>query len=67
MHPNVDVIYKKHRSVWQQLFDYYSGILSYAIQFIPVFIYHSYDQTSPGDLAGIISKVSCSILRGFPT
>ncbi|VDM94186.1 unnamed protein product [Onchocerca ochengi] len=40
--------------VWQQLFDYYGGILSYAIQFIPILITGVYDDLSVQDLARII-------------
>lgn len=45
-------------SVWQQTFDYFGAILSYLIQYFPIFLMHSYSDTSPGDLAMIISNVS---------
>uniref|UniRef100_A0A915AKD2 ABC transporter domain-containing protein n=1 Tax=Parascaris univalens TaxID=6257 RepID=A0A915AKD2_PARUN len=50
------MMWKLPNFFWQQLFDYYGAILSYAIQFVPVFINHLYDHTPPAELAGIISK-----------
>uniref|UniRef100_A0A915Q3F9 ABC transporter domain-containing protein n=1 Tax=Setaria digitata TaxID=48799 RepID=A0A915Q3F9_9BILA len=41
---------------WQQLFDYYGGILSYAIQFIPVFVIGTYNNLPANDLGRIISN-----------
>uniref|UniRef100_A0A1I7ZL51 ABC transmembrane type-1 domain-containing protein n=1 Tax=Steinernema glaseri TaxID=37863 RepID=A0A1I7ZL51_9BILA len=41
---------------WQQFFDYYGAMLSYAIQFIPIFMLHSYTDKTGGDLSEIISK-----------
>ncbi|VDD94476.1 unnamed protein product [Enterobius vermicularis] len=41
---------------WQQTFDYFGAILSYLIQYFPIFLMHSYSDTSPGDLAMIISN-----------
>ncbi|KAM3728888.1 Lysosomal cobalamin transporter ABCD4 [Dirofilaria immitis] len=41
---------------WQQFFDYYGGILSYAIQFIPILITGIYDDLPGQDLGKIISN-----------
>ncbi|VDN59196.1 unnamed protein product [Dracunculus medinensis] len=41
---------------WQQFFDYYGGILSYAIQYIPIFMLHIYDDKPPSDIAMAISN-----------
>ncbi|VDK19668.1 unnamed protein product [Anisakis simplex] len=41
---------------WQQLFDYYGAILTYSIQYIPIFILHSYDDKKPDELGKIISN-----------
>ncbi|CAG9534609.1 unnamed protein product [Cercopithifilaria johnstoni] len=41
---------------WQQLYDYYGGILSYAIQFIPILITGLYDDLPMQDLGRIISN-----------
>lgn len=41
----------------QNFFDYYGGILTYAIQVIPVFFLDSYKDLSPGDFAQQISNV----------
>uniref|UniRef100_A0A7E4W5J6 ABC transporter domain-containing protein n=1 Tax=Panagrellus redivivus TaxID=6233 RepID=A0A7E4W5J6_PANRE len=43
-------------SFWQQYFDYFGGLMSYAIQFIPIIILGTYDNKSGPDLASIISK-----------
>ncbi|VBB32987.1 unnamed protein product [Acanthocheilonema viteae] len=41
---------------WQQFYDYYGGILSYAIQFIPILITGLYDDLPIQDLGRIISN-----------
>ncbi|VIO88169.1 Uncharacterized protein BM_BM17988 [Brugia malayi] len=41
---------------WQQLFDYYGGILCYAIQFIPILIAGIYDDLPIQDLGRVISN-----------
>lgn len=46
---------------WQQTFDYYGVMVSYLIQFIPVFIMHSYDGMPPADMGTVISNVGLLI------
>ncbi|VDM47197.1 unnamed protein product [Toxocara canis] len=41
---------------WQQLFDYYGAILTYAVQYIPMFILHVYDHIPAEKLGPIISN-----------
>ncbi|KAK0394547.1 hypothetical protein QR680_000799 [Steinernema hermaphroditum] len=41
---------------WQQFFDYYGGMLSTTIQFIPIFMLHSYKDKTGGELSMIISQ-----------
>uniref|UniRef100_A0A7E4V7J5 ABC transporter domain-containing protein n=1 Tax=Panagrellus redivivus TaxID=6233 RepID=A0A7E4V7J5_PANRE len=43
-------------SFWQQYFDYFGGLMSYGIQYIPIIVLGTYDDKSGADLAGIISK-----------
>ncbi|CEF65261.1 ATP-binding cassette sub-family D member 4 [Strongyloides ratti] len=43
-------------SFWQNLFNYYGGFLSYAIQYIPIFIFNSFDDLKPSELAQVISN-----------
>ncbi|VDK75486.1 unnamed protein product [Litomosoides sigmodontis] len=42
--------------LWQQLYDHYGGILSYAVQFIPILIIGLYDDLPMQDLGRIISN-----------
>uniref|UniRef100_A0A914WG91 ABC transmembrane type-1 domain-containing protein n=1 Tax=Plectus sambesii TaxID=2011161 RepID=A0A914WG91_9BILA len=42
---------------WQQFFDYYGSMISYAIQLIPIFVLNEYDGLSGLDLTGKISEV----------
>ena len=42
--------------VFKQFFDYYGGLLSYALQFIPIIMLGTYDSKTPADLAQIISN-----------
>ncbi|CAI4226198.1 unnamed protein product [Auanema sp. JU1783] len=47
----------KYPAQWFQLFfDYYGGVLTYLIQFIPVFIMNSYSDYTPGKLTTQISN-----------
>uniref|UniRef100_A0A0N5AER7 ABC transporter domain-containing protein n=1 Tax=Syphacia muris TaxID=451379 RepID=A0A0N5AER7_9BILA len=41
---------------WQLTFDYYGGVFTYLIQFIPVFLLHSYDDLSPSELGTVLSN-----------
>uniref|UniRef100_A0A0K0G2I8 ATP-binding cassette sub-family D member 4 (inferred by orthology to a human protein) n=1 Tax=Strongyloides venezuelensis TaxID=75913 RepID=A0A0K0G2I8_STRVS len=43
-------------SFWQNFFNYYGGFLSYAIQYIPIFIFNSYEGLSPSELTKVISN-----------
>uniref|UniRef100_A0A914ZKA1 ABC transporter domain-containing protein n=2 Tax=Parascaris univalens TaxID=6257 RepID=A0A914ZKA1_PARUN len=41
---------------WQQMFDYYGATLTYAIQYIPIFMLHTYDHVPAEELGPIISN-----------
>uniref|UniRef100_A0A0K0EFB9 ABC transporter domain-containing protein n=1 Tax=Strongyloides stercoralis TaxID=6248 RepID=A0A0K0EFB9_STRER len=41
---------------WQNFFDYYGGLLSYGIQYIPIFLLHTYKNVDPQHLPEIISN-----------
>ncbi|CEF62878.1 ATP-binding cassette sub-family D member 4 [Strongyloides ratti] len=41
---------------WQNFFDYYGGLLSYGIQYIPIFLLHTYKNVDPKVLPEIISN-----------
>uniref|UniRef100_A0A0M3IT26 ABC transmembrane type-1 domain-containing protein n=1 Tax=Ascaris lumbricoides TaxID=6252 RepID=A0A0M3IT26_ASCLU len=41
---------------WQQMFDYYGATLTYAIQYIPIFMLHTYDHIPAEELGPIISN-----------
>uniref|UniRef100_A0A0N4ZSI0 ABC transporter domain-containing protein n=1 Tax=Parastrongyloides trichosuri TaxID=131310 RepID=A0A0N4ZSI0_PARTI len=43
-------------SFWQNFFNYYGGFLSYAIQYIPIFIFGTYNNLTPSELAEVISN-----------
>uniref|UniRef100_A0A0K0EZ39 ATP-binding cassette sub-family D member 4 (inferred by orthology to a human protein) n=1 Tax=Strongyloides venezuelensis TaxID=75913 RepID=A0A0K0EZ39_STRVS len=49
-------IWRFPNSFWQNFFDYYGGLLSYGIQYIPIFLMHTYKDTDPKDLPQIISN-----------
>uniref|UniRef100_A0A0N5C3D9 ABC transporter domain-containing protein n=1 Tax=Strongyloides papillosus TaxID=174720 RepID=A0A0N5C3D9_STREA len=41
---------------WRNFFNYYGGLLTYAIQYIPIFVMHSYKDVDPKKLPEIISN-----------
>uniref|UniRef100_A0A0K0DSK3 ABC transporter domain-containing protein n=1 Tax=Strongyloides stercoralis TaxID=6248 RepID=A0A0K0DSK3_STRER len=43
-------------SFWQNFFNYYGGFMSYAIQYIPVFVMNSFDDLKPSDFAQVIAN-----------
>uniref|UniRef100_A0A0N4ZIX9 ABC transporter domain-containing protein n=1 Tax=Parastrongyloides trichosuri TaxID=131310 RepID=A0A0N4ZIX9_PARTI len=49
-------IWRFPNSFWQNFFDYYGGLLSYAIQYIPIFMLHTYKDVDPTKLPEIISN-----------
>uniref|UniRef100_A0AC34FWP6 ABC transporter domain-containing protein n=1 Tax=Panagrolaimus sp. ES5 TaxID=591445 RepID=A0AC34FWP6_9BILA len=49
------VLWRLPNNFFKQFFDYYGGLLSYALQFIPIIVIGTYDDKSPVDLAKIIS------------
>ncbi|VDK24321.1 unnamed protein product [Anisakis simplex] len=55
---DLNLLMKTHFLVWQKFYNYYGACLSYAIQYIPIFIYHLYDDMPVYDLAGTISQVT---------
>jgi len=55
---------------WKQFFDYFGGILSYVIQYLPIIILGTYDSQSPADLAQTISNnafVYIYLINSFTT
>uniref|UniRef100_A0AC35GRU5 ABC transporter domain-containing protein n=1 Tax=Panagrolaimus sp. PS1159 TaxID=55785 RepID=A0AC35GRU5_9BILA len=50
------VLWRLPNNFFKQFFDYYGGLLSYALQFIPIIVIGTYDDKSPEDLAKIISN-----------
>ncbi|CAD6199498.1 unnamed protein product [Caenorhabditis auriculariae] len=50
------IIWKFPSQFFQYFFDYYGGVLSYAIQFFPIFVFGMYKNLDPGHLSQQISN-----------
>ena len=59
-------IYCTNLTVSVYMFDYISAVISYSLIGVSVFL-GKYDSLTPGDLAGVISKVSKLIITSSDT